>query len=268
MQRRTTRYVQEDVSTEPRSSRSNKNKYLYDEIDSQIGYGKMESLTNTNKTQEVLPVKKRSDKKQNTEQEDNASLEPKVYDINSVLEEAKKRRNIPEEVEKKRNLQNAEYSILDDLNKKYISKKEKLDEELEEQGIRELIDTITSRNLPKDLLEKAKEDDDKDLMSDLMATNTLSVGEDINLEEEIAKEILAKKEEQDDTVDEIKTEDGRLVNSFYTRSMDLTEHDFDIGEDGYEEHKNKTKMIVLIVLILIVVLATVGLIVLRKMGII
>lgn len=268
MQRRTTRYVQEDVSTEPRSSRSNKNQYLYDEIDSQIGYGKMESLTDEPKREEVLPVKKRSDQSRNVESEDNSSLEPKVYDINSVLEEAKKNRNIPEEVEKKRNLQNAEYSILDDLNKKYMSKKEKLDEELEEQGIRELIDTITSRNLPKDLLEKAKEEDDKDLMSDLMATNTLSVGEDINLEEEIAKEILAKKEEQNDTVDEIKTEDGRLVNSFYTRSMDLTEHDFDIDEEYGEEHKTKVKMIVLIILIAIVIIATVGLFILRKIGII
>ncbi len=268
MQRRTTRYVQEDISTEPRSSRSNKNKYLYDEINSQIGYGKMESLTGENKQEETMPVKKRSDQTRNIEQEDTSSSEPKVYDINSVLEEAKKNRNIPEEVEKKRNLQNAEYSILDDLNKKYISKKEKLDEELEEQGIRELIDTITSRNLPRDLLEKAKEEDDKDLMSDLMATSTLSVGEDINLEEEIAKEILAKKEEKEDTVDEIKTEDGRLVNSFYTRSMDLTEHDFDIGEDEYEEHKNKTKMIVLIILIVIVILATISLFVLKKMGII
>ena len=268
MQRRTTRYVQEDISTEPKSSRSNKNKYLYDEIDSQIGYGKMESITSENKPQEVLPIKKRSDQTINIDQEDNSSLEPKVYDINSVLEEAKKNRNIPEEVEKKRKLQNAEYSILDDLNKKYISKKEKLDEELEEQGIRELIDTITSRNLPQDLLEKVKEEDDKDLMSDLMATSNLSSGEDINLEEEIAKEILAKKEEQDDTVDEIKTEDGRLVNSFYTRSMDLTEHDFDIGEEEYIEHKNKTKMIILIVLILIVISATISLIVLRKMGII
>ena len=230
MRTRSSRYLDEDISTKPKSSRADKNKYLYDEVNAGIRYNEIDNFSYGGKIDNNLSIRTREDYQKMTEvkplEEDNVKeekKEEKVYDINSVLEEARKNRTIPEEVEKKRNLQNAEYSILADLNKKYVSKKEK--EDLEKEGIRELIDTITSKNLPKEIAKakETEEDEEGDLLSDLMATNTMNaIGNinDINLEEEIAKEILVEKEEKDDE-DEIKKEDGRLVNSFYTRSMDF-----------------------------------------------
>lgn len=277
MRTRSSRYLDEDISTKPKSSRADKNKYLYDEVNAGIRYNEIDNFSYGGKIDNNLSIRTREDYQKMTEvkplEEDNVKeekKEEKVYDINSVLEEARKNRTIPEEVEKKRNLQNAEYSILADLNKKYVSKKEK--EDLEKEGIRELIDTITSKNLPKEIAKakETEEDEEGDLLSDLMATNTMNaIGNinDINLEEEIAKEILVEKEEKDDE-DEIKKEDGRLVNSFYTRSMDLTEHDFDIKGEFVEEHKNRTKILILVVLIIIVLLGIAALFVLRHMEII
>ena len=59
----------------------------------------------------------------------------------------------------------------------------------------------------------------------VLTINTMNAIEGISLEEDIAKDILIKEtvKYDDDENDEIVEEDGRLVNSFYTRSMDLSD---------------------------------------------
>ena len=280
METRSSRYLDEKVVAKPKMSRANKNKYLYDDVNKKIGYEEVDSFSGYNGIvlDSKTPIKTREeyqkvkdysfiyDDVNVVKEEVKDEEEEKVYDINSVLEEAKKNRVIPEELEKKRKLQNAEYSILADLNKKYISKKEKIEEELEREGIRELIDTITSKTLAKDI-DAALEDDDKDLLSDLMATGTLSGMDDFNLEEEIAKEILAETKENED-LDEVKEEDGKLINSFYTKSMDLSEQDFEFKEEIVKENKEKRKILILIVLIILVILGIISVYILKKINII
>ena len=115
-----------------------------------------------------------------------------------------------------------------------------------------------------------EEDSDDDLMSDLLATNTMNAIEGISLEEDIAKDILIKEtvKDDDDENDEIVEEDGRLVNSFYTRSMDLSEHDFEIRDEIIEENKDKRKILILVILIILVVIAIVALFILKKINVI
>ena len=283
METRSSRYLDEDVSTRPKLTRANKNKFLYDEVNNKIGYEEIDTLEMYDGIELDCdsPIKTREEyqrmKDETRKEKDVVDVteefeESKVYDINSILEEAKKKRVIPDELEKKRKLQNVEYSILNDLNQKYINKKEKLDEELEKEGIRELIDTITSKNLSSDLkeLKDLEEDSDDDLMSDLLATNTMNAIEGISLEEDIAKDILIKEtvKYDDDENDEIVEEDGRLVNSFYTRSMDLSEHDFEIRDEIIEENKDKRKILILVILIILVVIAIVALFILKKINVI
>lgn len=274
METRSSRYLDENVSTRPKSTRTSKNRYLYDEVNNRIGYEEIEDFSRYGNVEldTASTIKTREDYKKtlmtvndDIKEEQSLNKEERIYDINSVLEEARKNRVIPDEIEKKRKLQNAEYSILADLNQKYLSRKEKIEEDLEKEGIRELIDTITSKNLASDLnLKEDEEDDGADLMSELMATNTsLNVLNDIDLEEEIAKDILAKDDDEDDDI----TESG-LVNSFYTKSMDLTEQDFELKDEIIEENKAKRKILILIVLIIIVVIAIVGLFILKKINII
>ena len=275
METRSSRYVDEEVITKPKLSRSNKNKYLYDEVNNKIGYEEIDNFSHYNgiELDSTTPIKTREEYQKTKEYsfvyDDEKKEEPvvedekeKVYDINSVLEEAKKNRVLSEEVEKKRKLQNAEYNILADLNKKYISKKEKI----EEEGIRELIDTITSRTLAKDI--EDAEDDGKDLMSELLETGTFPGIKDVDLEEEIAKEILSQSGKLDLEEDEVVEEDGKLVNSFYTKSMDLSEQDFEIKEEIAEENKEKRKILILVVLIVLVLIAIASIFILKKINII
>jgi len=274
METRSSRYLDEKVITKPKLTRANKNKYLYDEVNNKIGYEEIEHFPGYDRIEldSETPIKSRAEYQKmkdysflynnsDVEQKNLELEEEKVYDINSVLEEAKKNRVISEEMEQKRKLQNVEYSILADLNKKYISKKEKLEEDLEKEGIRELIDTITSKTLAKDI--EQIEDDGRDLMSDLMATGTLSGVGEIDLEEEIAKEILVNEED-----DEVVVEDGKLINSFYTKSMDLSEQDFEFKDEIVQENKEKRKILILVVLIILVIVAIVSIFILKKINII
>lgn len=284
METRSSRYLDEKVTTKPKLTRANKNRYLYDEVNNKIGYEEIDNFSHYNgiELDNKTPIKTREEYQKtkdysfiyddpNEKVKETEVEEDKVYDINSVLEEAKKNRVISDDDEKKRKLQNAEYNILSDLNKKYISKKEKIEEDLEREGIRELIDTITSKTLAKDLEQAENEEDDgKDLMSELLETGTFPGINEIDLEEEIAKEILverSKKEEVEDN-DEVVEEDGRLVNSFYTKSMDLTEQDFEIKEEIAEENREKRKILILVVLIILVLLAIASIFILKKINII
>ena len=280
METRSSRYLDENISTRPKSTRTSKNRYLYDDVNNKIGYEEIDSLSSYGGVEldRETPIRSRDEYQkmikpiveEKPASRENHVKEEKVYDINSVLEEAKKNRVLPYDEEKKRNFQSVEYSILADLNKKYMTKKEKIEEDLEKEGIRELIDTITSKNLSSDLAGIDEEDDGKDLMSDLMATNAgLEAISDISLEEEIAKEILAEKEERaEKEAQELTKEESELVNSFYTKSMDLSEHDFELRNEIVEENKEKRKILILVVLIILVVIAIASILILKKINII
>ena len=112
------------------------------------------------------------------------------------------------------------------------------------------------------------EDDGKDLMSELLETGTFPGIKDVDLEEEIAKEILSQSGKLDLEEDEVVEEDGKLVNSFYTKSMDLSEQDFEIKEEIAEENKEKRKILILVVLIVLVLIAIASIFILKKINII
>ena len=278
MEKRVSKYNKEHTKNS-RSSRANKNKYLYDDANKKVGYEGIVDLTNLGKIslydeQDQQETRKtRVEKNQIFNDETPVETEEKVYDINSVLEEAKKNRTATEEADKRRKLQDMEYNILNDLNQKYLSKKEKMDENLEKEGIRELIDTITSNTLVQDIQE-AQADDGKDLMSDLMATNVGTALSNEELQEEIAKEILVEEEKQEQQQEEeydlSKTisDSGKIVNSFYTRSMDLSEQDFEIRDEIKEENKAKRKIILLVILIILILIAIASFFVLKEINII
>ena len=175
--------------------------------------------------------------------------QPKVFDINSVLEEAKKNRTDVDELEKKRKLKNEDYNVLNNLNKKYITQKDKLHKELEEEGLQELIDTITSNTLSNDLK-------NAELFSDLMPTST--------------KLELEKMSDKTGEMEEVqKSEDGHLVNSFYTKSMDLSEQDFEMSEEFVEKRSiKKTLLIIFVIIILLAIIGVVGYFLLRSKNII
>ena len=166
--------------------------------------------------------------------------EHKTYDINKVLEEAKELRE-RDSLEKKRKLHNEKYNILEsseeDLEKFKEETKLRHKPIENEEELEELIHTITSKELREEIDKKEVESNDNNsLLSDLMATN---------VNEEVLKPIATKIEDskvEEDTkkLDKVKEKTMSLKDeidkSFYTKSLDLSEEDFE-SDDEEEEIK-------------------------------
>ena len=70
------------------------------------------------------------------------------------------------------------------------------------------------------------------------------------------------------TAGRIRIEIPCVLESFYTRSMDLSEHDFEIRDEIIEESKDKRKILILVILIILVIIAIVALFILKKINVI
>lgn len=168
------------------------------------------------------------------------------YNINDVLENAKRNRIEDDEIEKKRRQKSVEYSILSDLSqekvKEYHEKKQKKLTKDEEENLEELIHTITSNSLRKKI--------DDELLSDLLPTE--------ESETLVSQELFDKIEEIESKTRDLRQdlEEEKMDQSFYTKSMDLSNEDFEIEEDYSfidEKKKGILPKILLILFILIVV---------------
>lgn len=263
MERRSQKYENNKEKSTVRTTRLMKNKYLYDDINYKIGYEEIQNLdtqtridlselTNPNaNTREAYQKTKDfiDQTKQNVEIEESVSVEEKIYDINTVLEEAKKNRIKYDELEKKRKLKENNYATLADVNAKQSELQKK---DIDEEQLTELINTITSHTLLNDIKEAEKNSEvgNEEILADLLATNV-----DLNLEKGIAEEFTEK------------NDIAKADSSFYTKSMDLSEQDFELGEELERDKKLKIKIII-VVIIIISILSVVAFIVLKNKGII
>lgn len=274
--RRMDRYKDE---MEPQS-RTDLNQELYQNVSNNVVYTNITDVTNANafeiqnkpSTRTTREAYQQMQKYQNVEpiprsrkELDDINYlyqkrENKIYDINSVLEEAHRNRQEKDEKEEKRRLKNNEYNILTGINKeeleKYREEKKKRLTTPEEEEIRELIDTIASKTLAGEI-DKATS---VNLLSDLMATNVLDRVEGNKPEEkESTEEIdeklsLSKKifetseiEKKEETKENTKTEKDP---DFYTRSMDLSDKDFNIS-DEFKENSLPLPVKILIFLLIV-----------------
>ena len=188
--------------------------------------------------------------------------ENRVYDINKILKEAREARVDYDELDKKRKLKNTNYNILASLNPEELEKYRKEKENLtspDEEELRDLIDTITSKTLKGEIDHATS----VDLLSELMTSNLedqvpspesdekLNISKDI-LDKETMKtaEILKPKE---------KTESDILKDmdqSFYTRSMDLSDKDFNFSDKEEGPSKLMTFLKVSLLLALVIGIIT------------
>ena len=309
--RRMDRYNDEYSATE---KRSNKNAELYQDVSNNTKYAHITDVTNSNayeignsssgrsreayhkmklyQTVEPLPREKKELDDFNYLYKDSNK---KVYDINSVLEEARRNRKEQDELEEKRKLKNTSYNILAGLN---LEELEKYREEKKKKNIEnvdeDLIDTIVSKTLAGEI-DKATS---VDLLSDLMATSAMDKVEnpdEIDAKEELKRlkeefnikdEEIEEKEENDvpefikdniedeeneqtaskvvldkEKIEELKKKaDEKTENTdnidkdFYTRSMDLSEEDFEMSD----EFKEKSLPFIVKLLIFILIVALTG----------
>lgn len=338
--RRMDRYNEEENTN--KLSRSDKNKDLYQNIGRNTRYTNFTDVANANafeignldkskRTREnyqkmreysnLIPgpkVKRELDEFKNIYKE----KENRVYDINSVMAEARKNRAQDDE-ESKRKLKNDKYNILLSMTKEELEeyrkeRKEKFTHPYEDE-LHELIDTIASKTLAGEI--------DKitsvNLLSELMATSIMDKVEapdndknDVeNTLEEIEEDLKITtpvkmkydnnetKEEQNKQTSEVEESDNPIVvedenqdksfitnekidiekiqrlseeldvdnvdkneaeidgvgtadSEFYTRSMDLSEEDFESEmDDGFKEKKMSLPLKIIITIIIFAVIA-------------
>lgn len=200
--------------------------------------------------------------------------ENRIYDVNRVLEEARKnRRTADDEKEEKRRLKNSNYNIITSLNPEELEKyrQEKInrvyrandDANSNDDDIKELINTIASKTLAGEIDQATG----VNLLSDLMATSILDKverqKEDTSVNLGLSREILNKEQiEQVNKLDqEIVEEKERNLkeadSDFYTRSMDLSDKDFEMDEEFKEKSLPLPLKIILILLVLACIAAVV-----------
>ena len=185
----------------------------------------------------------------------------KSYNINDIMEMARRNRNDLDENEKKRKIRSAEYNILSDLSqeklKEYQERKEKGLSKDEEENLEELIHTITSNGLRKKI--------DDQLLTDLLADEDSDTFVSKKMLDEIEND--SNDDTDDDTKEQIENtsdlEKG-LDTSFYTRSMDLKKEDLilpasDSDDDlSFDDEKEGPLKVVITIVLVILVLAIVG----------
>ena len=295
MRSRMERYQQQENQETTR--RSSKNQELYQNIGRNTKYTNFTDVTNANafdlgtakknyRTREGYHQMKEyndfiPEPKVKKELDDFNYLyqdhENKIYDINSVLEEAKKNRVKKDELEAKRKLKNTNYNILASLNPEELEKyrKEKVERTRpDEEELRDLIDTITSKTLAGEIDQATS----VDLLSDLMATNMMDrvekpvpdkkeEPEEETEEEEIEEKLSLSKEildkEQLEKVQELKNKEKKdsimdgSDTDFYTRSMDLSDKDFEM-DDEFKEKKMPLAVKIILIVLIIAVIAVAG----------
>ena len=295
MASRMDRYKDENPKT---YSRSSKNQELYQNIGNKTRYTSITDVTNANAI-DLDNAKSRANTREGYHQikEFNQNIQPvprvkkeledfnhlyktrenRIYDVNRVLEEARKNRTETDEKEEKRKLKDSSYNIITSLNKEELEKyrKEKLNKVYrpDDDEIKELINTITSKTLAGEIDQATS----VNLLSDLMATNVLDKVEKPEPEEDEEKPSPAKEDKQELSQEVLNKEQLEKVNEqaskleekteeivdenlkgadtdFYTRSMDLSDKDFEMDD----EFKEKKMPVALKIILILIVLAVLG----------
>lgn len=260
MNTRTSRYAPSETK-ENKPTRIKKNNYLYDDLNNKIGIEEYVDI-NTQTRINLMEIRDENNKRENYHQlkeyqsiigmEEKRPVtkleieeeEEKIYNINDVLEEARKNRQKDFEKETRRKLADEEYNVLNSLNEKYLIGKNEA-EDIE--GLQELIDTVTKR-IP---VEEIQAEEEKDLLSDLLETRQIEAA-DVTEE---TKEDENKEEEKQPEID----------NSFYTKSMELSNADF-YDEDEETKGSKRPFLIALVIVILIALIVGIVYFVLPMLG--
>jgi hypothetical protein len=249
--------------------RSRKNNKLYEDINdstpstsvtlmdnvSEIDISKIkEMLSNREDYQRVKKyqdiVKKDDDEEEKTEYDIYEDIENKIYDINSILEEARSKRETNDERENRRKLKSTQYNILSKLDLKAM------DEEDIKEKEEMVSDFFTNDKDITKLIEKSvveeKEEATEMTTTDLFAS--LKSTEDTIMTEPIinSDETKDEKIELEDTVEE------KQADTFYTNVMSFTKEDFEELHNLHTTVKSNNRLIRGLILVLIIIMLAIG----------
>lgn len=252
------------------STRSSKNKQLYSSLDNNAQYTTITDVRNANAVDLTSATKNyRTREGYHTMKEYGNFIEPpkvkkelddfnflyqnqenKVYDINSIIQEAKKNRRKEEEEKEKARVANEKYALTKEEIEKYREEKQK-ETVPDKEIMKELINTITSKTLSGELDQETS----VNLLSDLMATQQI---DRMDKKEVLNTTELKKVQEEKENYLSTTKENPILKNmdqSFYTRSMDLSDKDFELDDEFLEKKKVPSILKIFLIILLAVLLA-------------
>ena len=278
-------------------SRSSKNRELYKEVSNKeletfdVNSNSTILNNNINNSVDIDQIKEMLDR-QYRELPKNKSIgdseteigtisldETREYDINSILAASHKEREKNYGEERLKKLRNTQVDILKELDSVIKENEELEDEDIipsaeeldkmkshrekEEKRLRELIDTITAKELINE--EAAKELDPLDLLSDLRGDDdsTKVLGTVSEIDETPKKKGASIKESEN--IEVTKKEDKKLNTDTLTQTgtLTFTQSDFDDFND-LKEDMRFTKILIKVLIAIIVIVFIIGCIILAN----
>lgn len=182
--------------------------------------------------------------------------EIKEYDINKVLNSAKKNRTTRDLLEDKRSLNNDEYNITKNVDLKKIdefkeSKKKEVLNEVEKEELKELINTIYSNNLKEEIKkEEDKRNEESELFSDLIASDDETI-----IDEDMANKLIQEEKRRKTDEFTLTSELKNMDNSFFTKSLELSREDFDDMDTSFVDKKGSNKKFIIITVLVLLIIA-------------
>lgn len=196
---------------------------------------------------------------------------PKDYDINSVLEKAKKTREIDYDRERYKKLRDTQYDILSKIDMykedEAPSKEELINEEFntDERTLIDLINTVTIHKGDINLLDELTTGDGEETTDPI--EKEIEKGE---IKNEILKELEDRSEsyldeniEKTQELVDLKEKTMQIDNSFYTSSMSFGKEDFE-GFDELEKSVKKNGMFSTIIIIVLFIAIIITLIIMAN----
>lgn len=255
MSSRMSKYYEEPENLVTRSSR---NESLYKEISkSELDnysissnatvLGDNKDNIDVDKIKKILDTRYNSVPKRRTieiEEEPEEVIEredTKEYDINAILQKAKKDKVVSYEEERLKKLRDTQFNILNELNIDGHNK-EIEEKEVKNDDLMSLINTITFNEVHKN----DKDTDPLDILTDLKGEDNTEVFD--ALKEEIDNEIFDNSEEE---------KAKNLINSFYTQSNKLVSNDF-VDESEFKDIDENNNVLVKVLIFIIVIAIIVG----------
>lgn len=172
--------------------------------------------------------------------------ERKVYDINTILEEA--RRENSDDSVKKDKRKNDDFVLTKEEIEKYRKEREERARK-DNEKMKDLINTITSKTLRGEIDEATG----VDLLSDLLATSEYDrISNNTEILDKEAIDKVKEKAKEYDSVPEKPKELKSMDDSFYTKSMELNTKDFDMDDEFVEQKEMPSILKVLLVILLLV----------------
>lgn len=251
MPSRMERYYQTDVDV---ARRTRKNQRLYDDIHNNLSQPDVEQVSNANeispaKLNEILNRDKKTERRTIRNEELNLNVidedDNRNYDIREVLEKAKTDKPEKNDYHK---LKEEQINLLKKIESYKASKQE------QDENLNELLNTIASTKLLKDLNDR---DLSLDVLGDLKSNNENTIVGGISSINKVMHDIPKVKP--------IVEEKNEIDNSFYTSSMSFKDEDFDdIKEIKNKLKKNnfwmKTMIVILCLVILVIIILVVTLV--------